>query len=88
MGFEFNEEIKALQDMARKFTQNEILPRVAEDEKNHTFQKDIINKMGELGFFGCPIPEEYGGSNLGFLAHVVVTEEISKVSGSLRAGFN
>ncbi len=86
--FEFSDEIKAIQDMARKFTQNEILPRVAEDEKNHTFQKDIVNKMGELGFFGCPIPEEYGGSNLGFLAHAVVTEEIAKVSGSLRAAFN
>ncbi|MEE9610541.1 MAG: glutaryl-CoA dehydrogenase Acd [Desulfatiglandales bacterium] len=88
MDFEFSEEIKALQDMARKFTQNEILPRVAEDEKNHAFQRDIITKMGELGFFGCPIPEEYGGSNLGFLAHTVVTEEISKASGSLRAAFN
>ncbi len=88
MDFEFSEEIKALQDVARKFTQNEILPRVAEDEKNHAFQRDIITKMGELGFFGCPIPEEYGGSNLGFLAHTVVTEEISKASGSLRAAFN
>jgi glutaryl-CoA dehydrogenase (non-decarboxylating) len=88
MDFEFSEEIKALQDVARKFTQNEIVPRVAEDEKNHVFQKDIITKMGELGFFGCPIPEEYGGSNLGFLAHTVVTEEISKASGSLRAAFN
>jgi glutaryl-CoA dehydrogenase (non-decarboxylating) len=44
--------------------------------------------MGELGFLGCPIPEEYGGSGLGFLAHAVVTEEISKGSGSLRAAFN
>ena len=88
MNFEFSEEIAAIQETARKFAQNEILPRVAEDEENHTFQKNIINKMGELGFFGCPIPEEYGGSNLGFLAHTVVTEEISKVSGSIRAAFN
>ena len=88
MDFELSEEIKAIQEMARKFTRNEILPRVAEDEENHTFQRDTINKMGELGFFGCPIPEEYGGSNLGFLAHTVVTEEISRVSGSLRAAFN
>jgi len=88
MDFEFSEEIKAIQDMARKFAQNEIMQRVAEDEENHTFQRDIINKMGELGFFGCPIPEEYGGSDLGFLAHTVVTEEISRVSGSLRAAFN
>lgn len=88
MDYNFSEEIISIQDMARKFAQNEILPRVEEDEKNHTFQKDIVNKMGELGFFGCPIPEEYGGSNLGFLAHAVVTEEISKVSGSIRAAFN
>lgn len=88
MDFQLSEEILAIQDTARKFAQNEILPRVAEDEKNHTFQRDIVKKMGELGFFGCPIPEEYGGSNLGFLAHTVVTEEIAKISGSLRAAFN
>ena len=88
MNFEFSEDIVAIQDMAGKFAQNEIKPTVAEAEEKHEFQKDIINKMGELGFFGCPIPEEYGGSDLGFLAHAVVTEEISKVSGSIRAGFN
>ena len=44
--------------------------------------------MGDLGFFGCPIPEEYGGSNFGFLAYTVVTEEISAASGSLRVPFN
>ena len=88
MDFEFKEEVIAIRDMVRKFAQNEIAPRVAEDEETHTFQKDIINRMGELGFFGCPIPEEFGGSNLGFLAHAVATEEISKVSGSIRAAFN
>jgi glutaryl-CoA dehydrogenase (non-decarboxylating) len=88
MDFEFNEEIKAIQDMARKFVQKDIIPHVAEDDKNHTFQRDLVKKMGELGFFGCPIPEEYGGSNLGFLAHTVVTEEIAKTGGSLRAPFN
>ncbi len=88
MDFELSEEIAAIRDTAHKFVRKEILPRVEEDERNHTFQKDLVNKMGELGFFGCPIPEEYGGSGLGFLAHSVVTEEISKVSGSLRAAFN
>jgi len=83
-----SKDIIAIQNMARRFAQNEILPRVAEDEKNHTFQRDIVQKMGELGLFGCPIPEEYGGSDLGFLAHTAVTEEISKASGSLRASFN
>jgi len=86
--FELNEQIQAVRDMASKFAQREILPRVEEDEKNHRFQRDLLDKMGELGFFGCPIPEQYGGSGMGFLAHAVVTEEISKVSGSLRAAFN
>lgn len=88
MEFELNEQIRAVQDMASKFAQREVLPRVEEDEKNHRFQRDLLDKMGELGFFGCPIPEEHGGSGMGFLAHAVVTEEISKVSGSLRAAFN
>lgn len=88
MNFTFNEHISAIRDTARKFAQKEIAPRVAEDEKNHAFQRDLVKKMGDLGFFGCPIPEEYGGFNLGFLAHTVVTEEISAVSGSLRAPFN
>jgi len=88
MDFELSEEIIAIRDTARKFVQNEVLPRVEEDERNHRFQKDLVNKMGQLGFFGCPIPEEFGGSNLGFLAHAVVTEEVAKVSGSLRAAFN
>ncbi|MBW1817219.1 MAG: acyl-CoA dehydrogenase family protein [Deltaproteobacteria bacterium] len=83
-----SEEIVAIQDMAKKFVQKEILPRVEDDEREHRFQGDIVRKMGELGFFGCPIPEAYGGSGLGFLAHAVVTEEIAKISGSLRAAFN
>ncbi len=88
MDFEFTEEIKAIQETARIFARKEILPRVSKDEQEHLFQRDIIKKMAELGFFGCPIPEEYGGSGLGFLAHAVVTEEISRVSGSVRAAFN
>ena len=88
MNFELTSEIEAIRDTARKFAQKEIMPRVAQDEESHAFQEDLVKKMGELGFFGCPIPEEYGGSDLGFLAHTVVTEEISKVSGSLRAAFN
>lgn len=86
--FELSKEIQAIQKVAREFARKEVLPRVAEDEKNHTFQRDLVAKMAELDFFGCPIPEEYGGNDMGFLAHTVITEEISKVSGSLRAAFN
>jgi glutaryl-CoA dehydrogenase (non-decarboxylating) len=88
MDFKFSDEIAAVRDLARKFADKEVRPRVAADEKAHAFQRDLVEKMGQLGFFGCPIPEEYGGSKLGFLAHTVICEEIAKVSGSLRAAFN
>lgn len=88
MDFKVPIEIEAIRDTARRFAQKEILPRIAEDEAGHVFQKDLVQQMGQLGFFGCPLPEEYGGSDMGFLAHAVVTEEISKYSGSLRAAFN
>ena len=88
MNFELSEEHKTIQDMARKFALQEIAPVVAEDDKNHRFQIDIIQKMGQLGFFGCVIPEEYGGTNSGFLAHCLIVEEIGRVSGSLRVPFN
>ena len=88
MDFKISEEIAAVREVARKFVDKEVRPRVAADEKSHTFQRDLVDKMAELGFFGCPIPEEYGGSDLGFLAHTVISEEIAKVSGSLRAAFN
>lgn len=88
MDFNFSEEIAAVRDVARKFVDKEVRPRVAQDEKTHTFQRDLVDQMAELGFFGCPIPEEYGGNDMGFLAHTVICEEIAKVSGSLRAAFN
>jgi glutaryl-CoA dehydrogenase (non-decarboxylating) len=88
MDFTLPEELKRMQQMARDFVKKEILPKVNEDENNHRFQREIVRKMGELGLFGCPIPEEYGGSNTGYLSHTLFCEEISRVSGSLRAAFN
>ncbi len=88
MDFTIPEELKKMQEMALDFVQKEILPKINEDEKNHRFQREIVSKMGGLGFFGCPIPEEYGGSNTGYLAHTLLCEEISRISGSLRAPFN
>ncbi|MBW2310214.1 MAG: acyl-CoA dehydrogenase family protein [Deltaproteobacteria bacterium] len=88
MNFELSEEHKAIQDMARKFALQEIAPVAAEDDKDHRFQLDIIQKMGQLGFFGCAIPEEYGGTNSGFLAHCLIVEEVGRVSGALRVPFN
>ena len=84
MNFDLTQEIVAMQDMARRFAEREVLPRVKED----AFKKDLVAKMGELGLFGCAFPPGYGGADSGFLAHSVVTEEISRADSGLRALFN
>jgi glutaryl-CoA dehydrogenase (non-decarboxylating) len=88
MDFELAEDQKILQQTVRDFAKKEIAPVVDADDKTHKFQREIVTQMGELGFFGCPIPEEYGGNDMGFLSHVIVCEEISRVSSSLGAAFN
>jgi glutaryl-CoA dehydrogenase (non-decarboxylating) len=85
---ELTEEHVMLRDMVRKFADNEIAPVADDDENAHRFQRQLVSQMGELGLFGCPIPEQYGGNNMGYLAHAIATEEIGRVSGSLRVAFN
>lgn len=88
MNFDLTEEQGMMKQLARDFALKEIKPVVEEDEANHRFQEELVKKMGALGFFGCIIPEEYGGSNTGFVTHALITEEIARISGSLRASFN
>lgn len=88
MQFALTEEQTIIQNTARKFAENEILPTLEEDEKNHRFRPEIVQKMAELGFFGCALPEEYGGTGMGFLESVLITEQIAKVSASWRLPIN
>lgn len=85
---ELSEDHIMLRDMVRKFAAKEIAPVVDSDEVEHRFQRELVTQMAELGLFGCPVPEEYGGNGMGYLAHAIVTEEIGRVSGSLRVAFN
>jgi glutaryl-CoA dehydrogenase (non-decarboxylating) len=88
MDFELSEELTAIRDLARGFAEKEIAPTAAKDDKERTFRKDLVQKMGELGFYGSVIPEKYGGSNLGFLALVLLTEEIARVHSAMRVFIN
>jgi glutaryl-CoA dehydrogenase (non-decarboxylating) len=88
MDFELNEEQRAMRDMARKFAETEIAPYADKWDEEHHFPRELVLKMGELGFYGCIIPEEYGGTNTGFLSMSLITEEISRASSSLRVTFN
>jgi glutaryl-CoA dehydrogenase (non-decarboxylating) len=88
MDFELSEELIAVRDLARDFAEKEIAPTATQDDREHKFRKDLLLKMGELGFFGSVIPEKYGGNGLGFLAMVLITEEVARVHSAVRVAIN
>lgn len=88
MDFELPEELGEVQKLARDFAEKEIAPTAAADDRDHVFRKDLVRKMGDLGFYGCLIPEEYGGNGLGFLAHVLISEEIARFHSAIRVYLN
>jgi glutaryl-CoA dehydrogenase (non-decarboxylating) len=88
MDFELPEELAEVQKLARDFSEKEIAPTAAKDAREHLFRKDLVGKMGELGFYGCLIPEQYGGNGLGFLAHTLISEEIARFHSAIRVYLN
>ena len=77
------EELDMLRDTVYQFCQKELAPRAAEIDSNNEFPMDMWPKFGGLGLLGMTVAEEYGGSNLGYLGHAIVMEEISRVSASV-----
>ena len=84
MDFNLNDVQKAMAETAERFAKKDI-PRWLEQEGSI---REMIRKMGEVGFFGCAFPPRYGGSQAGFLAHSLVCEKISQADSGLRAPFN
>ena len=83
MNFALGETIDQLRDMVYKFAQAEILPRAADIDKSNEFPMDLWRKFGDLGLLGMTVSEEYGGVNMGYLAHTIAIEEISRASASV-----
>ena len=86
--FELSEEHAILKRTVREFTEKEITPSASTDERARRLRRDIIIKMGDLGFLGCPVPKVYGGNGMGFLAHAIVCEEIARGNCSAGVAFN
>jgi glutaryl-CoA dehydrogenase (non-decarboxylating) len=82
MHFEFSKEITAIREVAKRFGEKRLLPITEKDYEEGVTRREIVEEMGELGFFGCLIPEEYSGTNAGYLAGVVITETLAKVNAS------
>jgi len=80
--FELSEEHRMIQHAARDFAQNEIAPIAAEFDERGDFPLETVRKMGEMGFMGIEIPEQYGGSGLDTLSYALALEEISKADAA------
>lgn len=83
MNFNLGEEIDTLREMVRRFAREEIAPRADEIDKSNEFPADLWEKMGAIGLHGITVPESEGGAGMGYLAHCVVIEEISRASASV-----
>ncbi|HLY91339.1 MAG TPA: isovaleryl-CoA dehydrogenase [Acetobacteraceae bacterium] len=83
LNFELGESIALLRETVRRFALHEIAPLAAQIDRENRYPRDIWLKLGELGLLGITVDEEYGGSDLGYLAHVIAMEEISRASASI-----
>jgi isovaleryl-CoA dehydrogenase len=83
LNFNLGMETQALRETVRGFAEREVAPRAAEIDRINDFPADLWRKMGSLGLLGVTVEEEFGGSGMGYLAHVVAMEEISRASASV-----
>jgi len=83
LDFRLGETIDMLRATVQQFAAAEIAPRAAEIDRSNQFPSDLWRKMGDLGLLGITVEEEYGGTNMGYLAHMIAMEEISRASASV-----
>ncbi|SFX44505.1 isovaleryl-CoA dehydrogenase [Marinospirillum alkaliphilum] len=83
MNFGLDDELNMLREQVNAFAAAEIAPRAAEIDKNNEFPMDLWKKFGDMGLLGITVPEAFGGSGMGYLAHSIAMEEISRASASV-----
>lgn len=87
MNFDLGEEINALRDMTHRWAQDRVRPMAQEIDQKNEFPADLWQEMGDLGLLGVTVSEEFGGAGMGYLAHVIVTEELARASASVSLSY-
>lgn len=87
MNFDLGEDIAALQASVHRFAQEHIKPLAARTDKENAFPNTLWKELGEMGLLGITVPEEFGGAGMGYLAHVIATEEIARASASISLSY-
>lgn len=83
LNFDLGEDIDLLRDQVFQFAQNEIAPLAEEADANNQFPNALWPKLGEMGLLGVTVSEQYGGANMGYLAHTIAMEEVSRASAGI-----
>src|SRR3979411_3239966 len=81
--FGLGSELEEIRQQVRRFAAEQIAPRAAEIDRSNEFPRDLWPALGAQGLLGITVPERFGGAELGYLAHVIVMEEISRASGAV-----
>lgn len=87
LNFDLGQDLNMLRDTVAHFAQSEIAPRAAQIDRTDQFPMDLWRKFGQLGLLGITVDEAYGGANMGYLAHMIVMEEISRASASVALSY-
>lgn len=87
MEFDLGEDVNSLRDLVHRWAQERVKPMAAQVDRENVFPADLWREMGELGLLGITVPEEYGGTGMGYLAHTIAVEEIARASASVSLSY-
>ena len=84
MNFTFTDEQRLIAETAREFADREIIPRVRDNDRAGRFDRELASKLGEIGFLGAPVSEEYGGRSLDYISYALIVEQVGRADSSAR----
>lgn len=87
MEFDLGEDVNALREMVHRWAQDRVVPLAADTDRTNAFPNELWTEMGDLGLLGITVAEEWGGSGMGYLAHVIAVEEIARASASISLSY-